>query len=103
MTNSRRKGHSFEREVAIKLKSLFPNARRKLEYHISQCTGVDLEETGVFRIQCKRSKTSVPMNKIKEIKDEGIHVLWTKVDRERDMVTLYAEDFLRIVEKLGAS
>ncbi len=65
--NGRRKGHQFERHIANLLKSIFPKAERKLEYQFSQATGVDIKGTGKFKVQCKRKKTSIPINKIEEI------------------------------------
>lgn len=95
--NGRRKGHNFEREIANLLKPLFPNAERKLEYQFSQASGVDPKNTGGFKIQCKRNKSSVPMSKIEEIDEEGTHLLISKVDKKPIMVTLYFEDFMKLL------
>jgi hypothetical protein len=101
-SRSRTKGHSFEREIANDLKEIFPEARRKLEYSLADCTGVDLQDTGEFKIQCKRLKGSVPMSKIKEIKEAGIHLLVAKSDRDKTMAVLYWEDLLNILGELHA-
>ena len=97
---SRTKGHSFEREVAKKLRrlGLFPNAKRKLEYQEDECIGVDLENTGPFAIQCKRYKKYPPMNKIFEV-DDGtkMPVLWCKEDRGPELVVLKADDFISLL------
>lgn len=37
------------------------------------------------------------MNKIKEIKEDGIHLLVAKTDREDTMVCLYWQDFLKLL------
>lgn len=98
---ARSRGLNFEREIANKLKEVFPDAKRKLEYQWQAATGVDLENTGKLKIQCKRSKTTIPMRKIKEIKEEGIHLLVSKKDREDIFVTMYFEDFIKIIKDIG--
>lgn len=95
---SRTKGHSYEREIAIRFRDLYPNAKRKLEYQLDECTGVDLEGVGPFLVQCKRLKKYASISKIKEVQGEGIHALVTKGDRERDVVCLYLDDFLKILK-----
>ena len=97
---SRTKGHSYEREVAIVFREVFPNAKRKLEYQLDECTGVDLENVGPFLIQCKRLKKYAPISKIKEVEGQGIHALVTCGDRQRDVICLYLADFIRILKKL---
>jgi len=98
--SSRTKGHSYEREIAKKLREIYPNARRALEYQ--EGTGVDIENTGKLRIQCKRGKRYAPVTKIKEVQLEGIPVLITKADREKDIACLYLEDFLEMLEVFNA-
>jgi len=97
---SRTKGHSFERDIAKSLRHIFPKARRHLEYQDGEANGVDLSYTGDFRIQCKRSKTSIPIKKIKEIQPDGIHLLVSKRDFEEEMVTMYWDDFLELLGKI---
>jgi len=99
MGNNRRRGHIFEREVAIAFREIFPAVRRKLEYHIQDCVGVDLVDVGPYKVQCKRSKRPVPIHKIKEIKEVGIHLLVSKVDREEIMLTMYFDDFLEMLRE----
>lgn len=98
---ARTKGHSFEREVARALKRLFPDARRRFEFRAFDNDGVDLEGTGKLAIQCKRSKSSVPMSKIEEVKADGIAVLVSKVDRKPAYVTLGLDDFISILSDVG--
>lgn len=101
---SRTKGHGYEREIANKLKPLFPDARRHLEYQTGAAElGIDLINTGNLLIQCKRYKTYVPITKIKEIKEASgkIPVLVTKADRQPDMVVLKLDDFLSILADIG--
>jgi len=52
MTNSRRKGHQFERDVVKRLKCIDRAASRKLEYQ-GVDTGCDIETSLPFCIQCK--------------------------------------------------
>lgn len=94
---SRTKGHGFEREIAILLRPLFPHAKRKLEYQFQEAQGVDLDGTGPFVIQCKRSKKTVPMSAINEIKVAGVKVLISKVDHEPIYATLEFSDLIKIL------
>ena len=101
---SRRKGHSFEREIAIELKKMgFKDACRKLEYQECDATGVDIKNCGNFKIQCKRGKQYAPISKIKEIKEDGIHLLVTKKDRDETIVCLYWKDFKKILTDIGVA
>jgi hypothetical protein len=98
----RAKGHGFEREIANRLKEFFPEARRLLEYHQADCSGVDIMHTGHYRIQCKRTKTYCSLSKIEEVVcDEDflgeVPVLITKADRGRTLVSLPLEEFLRLL------
>lgn len=101
---SRTKGYGFEREIAKKFRSegIFPEASRQLEYQANTALGVDLANTGNLRVQCKRSKSSIAISKIKEIKDsDGIHCLVSKVDRQDTYITLKFADFLKILKDIG--
>lgn len=99
--SSRTKGHGFEREVAILLREVFPEAKRKLEYQWQEASGVDLEGTGKLVIQCKRSKSSIPISKIEEIKLPGIKVLVSKQDHKPAYATLELGDFIKILKDVG--
>jgi len=98
---SRTKGHSFEREIAKDLREIFPGARRQLEYHEDDCHGVDIANTGKFKIQCKRFKDFAPIRKIFEVECDrelgDVPVLVTKADNEETMVVLPFEDFKRLI------
>lgn len=99
---SRTKGFEFERHIARKLRDIFPEAARQLEYQENNCKGIDLANTGNLRIQCKRMKSAVPMSKLYEIKDStGIHCLVSKVDRGDELITLKFDDFLKIIRDIG--
>lgn len=96
------KGKEFERETAIALRNIFPNAERHLEFQVSQATGVDLRNTGEFRIQCKSYKSYAPLSKIREVHEEAgtIPLLVTKGQRLRPIAALYFDDFVKILEAL---
>lgn len=98
---SRRKGHQFEREVAIALRVVYPNARRHLEYQDAEANGVDLVETGPYRIQCKRFKSYAPISAIREVTADPlfgeIPVLVTAGDNEPPIAALPLEDFIRLL------
>lgn len=101
---SRTKGHSFEREIAKQLRDegIFPDAKRKLEYQIDECVGVDLENTGSLQIQLKRYKKYVNPSVIEEIikQDKKIPLLVTKADKKEAIACLYWSDFLKIIKFL---
>ena len=100
---ARTRGHNYEREIANVFNALYPDAKRKLEYQISDCTGVDISNVGPFKIQCKRGKKYAPLSKIKEIQEEGIHLLVTKGDREKSIACLYLDDFIEILKDIGVA
>ena len=98
---ARDKGHGFEREIAIRLREVFPRARRQLEYQIQDCKGVDIAETGHYRIQCKRLKKYVNPSKIEEIQlqmpEVEIPVLITKADRKPALAVLPLDVLIRLL------
>jgi len=89
---SRTKGYSFERYVAQVMRLAgFKDAKRQLEYQIDTAQGIDLEHTGPFKIQCKKTKKYVSMNTIKEVKLKGpddIPVLIAAGDGQEPLVTI---------------
>lgn len=99
----REKGHKFEREVANIFKEIFPEARRHLEYQMSEANGVDLVGTGNYRIQCKRGRKYSSLSKIKEVTAEEylgeVPVLVTQGDHERILVALPIEEFIRLLKR----
>src|SRR5687768_157221 len=57
---NRSKGHRFEREIVHAFRKTFPDARRNLEFQKEAAMhGVDLINTGRWRVQCKRGKQYV--------------------------------------------
>jgi hypothetical protein len=100
---SRTKGHSFERWVAKKLRGIFPEARRHLEYHSRDANGVDISNTGDFKIQCKRGKRYSSLTAIEEIQlcpiEGGIPVLVTKGDNKQVLVCMPFDAFLDLIAR----
>lgn len=98
--SSRRKGHQFERDIAIMLRDIFPGARRQLEYHEDDCKGVDILGTGHFKFQCKKTKNYVSVNTIKEIQFDPtfeVPILVTAADRKESMAILPLCDLLNLI------
>lgn len=104
---SRTKGHAFERWVAIQLRKVFPEAKRQLEYQISDCVGVDLANTGDYKIQCKREKKYSSVVAIEEVQicpiHGGIPVLITKGDGKEPLAVLPFTEFVRLLKKAGSN
>ena len=91
----RTKGLNFERNVANKLKEIFPNAKRHLETQASEAIkGIDLDGTEPYGIQCKAYKTYAPINKIFEVK-QGIPILITKGNNLKPMVVMSLDTWIK--------
>ena len=102
MVNSRTKGHSYERHIVKQLREIFPDCERSQEGDSLDRAGVDLRGTGNLNIQAKRGRNYAPITKIEEVKvTDGIPVLWTKGDRKREVVAMYADDFVKILKDIG--
>lgn len=90
--NARRKGHGFEREVAIMLRPYYPDCKRQLEYQ--EGLGYDLQGTGDLSVQCKVGKSFKIENALKEaVRDGKVALAITKRDREDIVVSMYFKDF----------
>lgn len=102
---SRTKGHGFERVIAQLFREAgFPEARRKLEYHLNDCNGVDLQFCGPYAIQCKALRQYPAINTISEIKTNDpdmVHVLIAKADNKKPVAVLYLDDFMDMVASLS--
>jgi len=100
--SARRKGHQFERDIANKLKSVYPNVRRQLEYNENDCMGIDLVNTGPFRIQCKKLKKYAPISAIEEVVHFDflgeIPVLITAGDNKPPLAVIPLETFLDMLK-----
>ncbi len=102
-TWSRNKGLAFERWVAnqFKAEGIFPDAKRHLENQAQEAKGYDLDNTGIYRIQCKRYKKYAPLTAIEEVQlqAEGeVQVLVTKPDNKEAMACLPFTEFLRLLK-----
>lgn len=98
--NVRAKGHTFERYIAAAMRMIgYSNAHRQLEFQINNALGIDIAETGQYKIQCKKTKKYVPMNTINEVKyKEGeVPVLIAAGDGEPPLVTMHLHDWLYLV------
>lgn len=98
--NVRQKGHAFERYIANLFKAIgYSKAHRQLEFQINNALGIDIAETGRYKIQCKKTAKYVPMNTINEVKHKGdeIPVLIAAGDNEPPLVTMHLHDFLELV------
>ena len=98
---SRRKGLRYEREIAERLRALFPSARRNVTEAQQGGQGVDLVGTGRLAVQCKRGRKYAPVARIEEINGAGVPVLITRGDRTRDVACLYLDDLLAILGDVG--
>ena len=98
---ARQKGLNFEREIATALRCVFPEAKRHLEFQFQEAHGIDLDNTGRFKIQCKKCIKYVSINTIFEIKyDEllgDVPVLVTAGDSQAAMAVLPFSDFVDLL------
>jgi len=98
----RTKGHAFERWCAIQFQKVFPLAKRHLEYQMEEVQGIDLDNTGEYKVQCKRGKRYSSLSSIKEVQlcpiDGGVPVLVTKGDHETPLACLPLSDFLKLLQ-----
>lgn len=80
----RLKGHSWEREVAIRIREIDPRAKRLLEYQ--EGMGIDIDTTLPISIQCKamaKPNFIKAFNEAKNGKKEGNEPIGAfKVDRK---------------------
>lgn len=95
------KGHSFERYIANFFKPIFPDARRHLEFQSEEAEqGVDISNTGRYKIQCKKYKKYCSITKIEEInaKENDVPILITEGDRKRTVAVLYLDDLFELIK-----
>lgn len=100
---ARRKGQEFERQCAKDFRKLgFPDARRHFESRKEAAEmGIDLENTGNWRVQCKKARKYVPVNTINQINAEGIHLLLASADHEETMAVMRWSDLQKILNDIG--
>lgn len=98
---ARRKGHSWERDVARELRDIDPTARRLLEYQEGQ--GFDIHTTRLsYLIQCKSQKRVNWLQAMNEIPEEKgfIPVVAGKVTQKGEFAFLRWSDFMGMVKRL---
>lgn len=96
-----KKGKAFERFVAQEIGHIFPDAQRMLEYQGSNVIGTDLENTDVFRFQCKCTANYANPSKIFEIREKDpnhIPVLVTKGNNRPAMAVVPFDKFVTLLE-----
>ena len=103
---SRTKGHTFERWVANAFKTVFPDARRGLQYRDPrEC---DVEGTPL-RVECKRLKLVHSRDIVGALmqakgdgerhEDDRLCIAVTKADRRETLVHMTFDTFLSMVER----
>lgn len=110
--NSKQKGNRGEREAANILRSVFPNARRRVVAEEAQgnILGYDIDGCEPLRVQVELSKRPQPEKKLREAVAslrEGetlIPVAFTRRCSKGDtgnewLVTLKAEDFISLLRE----
>jgi len=99
---ARQKGIEFEREVAEALRVVFPKVKRRLEFQQLEERGVDLDNTGRFKFQCKKLKKYAPITTINEIDFQSwlgeVPVLITAGTREEPMAVLPFSDLVELLK-----
>jgi len=99
---SRDKGKRGELKVCNILRPTFPNVGRHLEFQADEAAlGKDLKNTDNLDIQVKNYAKHVSVSKLKEVNGTGIPILWSMANREKDIIVLYADDFLKIINDIG--
>ena len=101
---NRRKGNGYERELAQRLRRIWPAvATSRQESRSRDAAGVDLVNTGCLNIQAKAWKAAPSYHQIlKDMPDEPgqINVICHKRPRKGSVVVLAAEDFWEMVETM---
>ena len=97
--NVRKKGHSFEREVAALFRDLYPEARRGLGQPRGGKEAPDVDGTK-FWVECKvgkRPNLPAALNQAVKDTDGRIPIAVCRVDRNPATVTLLLNDFLGLI------
>lgn len=101
---ARNKGKAYENTVAKMLRHIFPNAKRHLEFQFQEAHGIDLDNTGPYRIQIKKHRAYVPVTTINEVQCERllgeVPILVTAGDGLEAMAVLPFEDLISMMEKI---
>jgi len=112
--SSRVKGHGYERKIATLFRKFFPNAKRGFQTRGGTAEAPDVDGTP-FYIECKRQKNNCSLPAALKQAEAGQYVVTDegttrrdlrppvaicKNDRERDMVAMYLDDFMKLVERI---
>lgn len=105
--NSNKKGKSFERFVVNKLRATYPDAKRHLEFQTQEAKGVDLDNTGPFKVQCK-ALSKVPnipqvFAEFKDLSQHEIPVVIFKVDGKGSFAAFRIDDALILLDAFDKS
>lgn len=99
---ARQKGIEFELKCAEALRVVFPKVKRRLEFQQLEERGVDLDNTGRFKFQCKKLKKYAPITTINEIDFQAwlgeVPVLITAGTREEPMAVLPFSDLVELLK-----
>lgn len=111
---SRTKGHSYERKIAKVFRKYFPLAKRGFQTRGGTAEAPDVDGTPWY-IECKRQKSNANLRRALMQAESGQYVTTEegtfrrdlrppmavcKNDRERDMMCMYLDDFMKLVERL---
>lgn len=103
----RTKGHSFERRVAALLRKIYPESRRLLEYQDGEANGVDIKNTGNFKVQCKAMRAQPRIASIftefKKLTQEDIPCVVWKQDGKGEYIAFKLEDALLLINAFERS
>lgn len=87
----------------MKLRKAFPQVKRHLEFQKQEARGIDLDNTGDYRIQCKKLKKYAPISCIEEVQCHDwlgeIPVLITAADDKPPLAVIPLHEFIRLVER----
>lgn len=98
--NSVIKGKTFEREVAVAFRKIYPNARRGLAQPRNGSETPDVEGTP-FWVESKvgqRISVQAALAQAAEAKDERPPLAVCKVNGQPATATLYLNDFIKLIE-----
>lgn len=101
--SQRVKGHSWEREVAQRIREIDPNSKRQLEYQ--EGMGIDIATTLPLAIQCKAMMRPNFLQAFKEAKNSvkvknGAHpVVAAKADHKGNYMLFDFEFALELLKK----
>jgi len=98
--SSRDKGLNFERSICEMLRPYYPQAKRHLESQSQEAFGVDIDNSGQYKIQCKcTAKVPNIPQVFKEFKDQSqINVVIFKVTNKGTYAAFRVEDALKLMQ-----